>query len=115
MAAFPTLSKAPAFPLDPDGELEDAILRSPMEAGYEQTRPKFTRARRTYGLRYRLAGADLAALRDFERVTLHNGADSFTWTHPIAGTTHTVRLTGPAKYAYINRGRTDVSFVIREV
>lgn len=115
MAVFPTLSKAPAFPLDPDGELEDAILRSPMEAGYEQSRPKFTRARRTYGLRYRLMASDLAALRDFETVTLRNGADSFTWTHPIAGTTHAVRLTAPIKYAYSNRGLTDVSFAIREV
>lgn len=115
MTAFVALTTPPIYPLDPDGELEDAILRSPMEAGYEQSRPKFTRARRTYGLRYRLAASDLATLRAFEHTTLRNGADSFTWTHPIAGTTHTVRLTAPIKYAYSNRGLTDVSFAIREV
>lgn len=115
MAAFPTLSRPPIHPLDPDGELEDAILRSPFEAGYEQTRPKYTRARRIFGVRYRIQEADTALLRAFEQVTLVNGADAFDWTHPISAVTYTVRLAAPIKYAKTSVGITDASFTIREV
>lgn len=117
MPAFPTLSRAPNYPIDPDGEMDDVILRSPMESGYEQTRPRTTRTQRSFGLNYRdLNDADEALLRTFETTTLRNGADSFTWTHPKSGTTYTVRLKGPIKYS---RKRTfnslDVSMLLREV
>ena len=115
MAAFPTLTRPPIYPLDPDGELEDAVLRSESEAGYEQTRPKFTRARRSFGLRYRMSDADVATLRAFELTTLVNGSDSFTWTHPLTSTSYTMRLTAPIKYAISSLGVTDVSFMMREV
>lgn len=117
MTAFPTLSRAPSLPLDPDGEIEDVILRSPMEAGYEQTRPKTTRARRIFGLNYRALGnADVTLLRTFETTTLRNGADSFTWTHPLSGTTYTVRLTAPIKFARAQAGTlSEVSMMLREV
>lgn len=100
MPTFPTLSRAPSYPIDPDGEAEDVILRSPMEAGYEQTRPRTTRARRNFGVNYiGIEAADEALLRAFETTTLRNGADAFTWTHPISGTVYTVRLTAPIKWS----------------
>lgn len=114
--SFPTLSMGPRFPIDPDGELDDAILRTPTDAGYEQTRPRFTRARRSWGLNYRLGDTDASALRTFEQTTLHNGADPFSWTHPVSGTTYTVRLAGPIKYARTSvRTLTEISFLLREV
>jgi len=117
MSVFPTLTKVPSYPLDPDGDQEDAVLRSPMEAGYEQTRPLFTRARRSWGVNYRALGeSDVAALRGFERTTLRNGADAFTWTHPIEGAAYTVRLAGPMRFKRTVAGLvTDVSFTLREV
>lgn len=115
MAAFPALTRAPAYPLDPDGALEDAVLRSEFAAGYEQTRPKYTRARRSYGLNYTLSDADVATLRAFELTTLVNGSDSFVWTHPLRATSHTVRLTAPIRYGKSSLGLTDVSLTIREV
>jgi phage-related protein len=115
MAAFPTLTRGPIYPLSPDGDLEDAALRSDFTAGYEQTRPKFTRARRSFGLSYRLEDADVATLRAFELTTLVNGSDAFVWTHPLRATSHTVRLTAPIKYGKSSFGLTDVSFTIREV
>jgi len=115
MAAFPTLTRGPIYPLDPDGDLEDATLRSASEAGYEQTRPKFTRARRSFGLRYKMPDADVATLRAFELTTLVNGSDSFAWTHPLRATSHTVRLTAPIRYSISSLGLSDVSFTIREV
>lgn len=117
MAAFPTLSRAPSYPLDPDGEVEDVIMRSQAEAGYEQTRPRSTRARRNFGLSYQnIPDADIATLRAFEITTLHNGADSFTWTHPLSGTTYAVRLAAPIRYAHTRAsGFGDVSMNLREV
>lgn len=100
MIVFPTLTKSPSLPLSPDGEIDDVLLRSPQESGYEQVRPRTTRARRSWGVNYPvLAAADVATLRAFEITTLRNGADAFTWTHPISGLVYTVRLTGPVKFA----------------
>lgn len=117
MSAFPTLGINPSFPLDPDGQIEDAILRSDFSAGYEQTRPKFTRVRRAFGLRYNLlSDTNVAALRTFEITTLKNGADAFTWTHPVTAVTYTVRLTGPISFSRNTMAdATDVSLVMREV
>lgn len=117
MANFPTLSKAPSFPLAPDGEIEDVILRSKAEAGYEQTRPRTTRARRSFGINYKAtSNADTTLLRTFEVTTLRNGADSFQWTHPLSGTTYTVRLVGPIKYSRNQtKTLTDIAFELKEV
>lgn len=116
MTAFVTLSRVPSYPLDPDGVIEDNVLRSQSEAGYEQTRPRYTRARRSWGVSYiRLSAADEALLRAFEITTLRNGADSFTWTHPISGTTYTVRLTGPIRFSRPSVSGADASFTLREV
>lgn len=117
MAAFPTLSKKPNYPLDPDGELEDVVIRSPQTAGYEQTRPRTTRARRSFGVNYKaLKDVDVDLLRTFERVTLRNGADQFTWTHPLSATVYTVRLAAPIKYSRKQApGVVDVTILVREV
>lgn len=115
MPAFPALNDPPCYPLDPDGELEDAVLRSPLQAGYQQTRPKFTRFRRSFGVRYKMKDADVATLRAFEQTTLVNGSASFTWVHPLRGTNHTVQLIGPIKYGKNNLPLTDVSFTLQEV
>ena len=115
MAAFPTLSATPIYPLTPNGELEDNIIRSPYTAGYEQSRPRFTRARRIFGLNYNLQAADEALLRDFELTTLHYGADSFTWVHPISGLTYVVQLTAPIKFGEESYGLCAVSLTIKEV
>lgn len=114
--SYPTLSRPPNYPLDPDGELEDVILRSPTEAGYAITRPRFTRARRRWGVTYiNLPDADVATLRTFEQTTLHNGADQFSWTHPVTGT-FTVQLAAPIRYARTAAANmTNVSFVLQEV
>ena len=115
MPTFPTLTRAPIYPLDPDGELEDAVLRSSTEAGYQQTRPKFTRARRKFGVRYKMSDADVVTLRDFERVTLINGSAAFTWTHPLTAASYTVHLAAPIRYAKSSLGLSDVSFSLEEV
>lgn len=117
MSAFPSLSCPPSYPLDPDGDIEDTVIRSPQEAGYEQTRPRTTRARRSFGLDYPLLpDVDVSLLRAFEITTLRNGADAFSWTHPLSGTTYTVRLAAPIQYKRNqSAGVVDVSMKFREV
>lgn len=115
MTAFVTLTGKPDYPLDPDGEIEDNVLRSDTTAGYEQTRPRYTRARRTWGVNYQdMIAADVALLKAFELTTLRNGADMFTWTHPITGT-FTVRLAGPIRFSKDDYSGTRVSFTLKEV
>lgn len=118
MSAFPTLAKQPSYPLSPDGESVDMMLRTPTDAGYEQTRPKFTRAVRMWGVVFNaLSDADVATVRTFELTTIANGSDSFSWTHPVTTTTYTVKLTAPIKYARSIEaaGASTVSFTLREV
>lgn len=116
MANFPVLSRNPIYPLDPDGSIEDVVIRSPQASGYEQTRPRSTRARRNFGLNYiNLASLDEAALRTFEVTTLRNGADSFLWTHPTSAVVYTVRLTAPIKISRINVIGINATLQIREV
>ena len=116
--AFPTLSRNPAE-LSPDGDPIDSLLASESDAGYEQTRPKFTRQRRIWGVTYNeLPAADVATLRTYRDTTLVNGSSAFTWTHPLLGTTHTVRLIdGKINYssAADKYGVSQVSFKLREV
>lgn len=116
--AFPALSRPPSYPIDPDGAIEDAVLRSPSDAGYVQTRPKFTRVRQSFGIKYpSLPDADVALLKTWERTTLANGSGSDTWTHPLSAATYTVQL-GPGliKYARAKKGAgTDVSMLLQEV
>lgn len=115
MVDFVTLTGVPGYPMDPDGEIEDNILRSDTTAGYEQTRPRFTRTRRVWGVNYPdMIDADVALLKTFERTTLRNGADKFNWNHPITGT-FVVRLAGPIKFAKDDFGGTKVSFTLKEV
>jgi len=115
MNTFPTLGVPPAYPLDPDGETEDAVIRSTLEGGYEQTRPRFTRIRRSFGLNYELSDADVGVLKGFEIVTLVNGADSFDWVHPLTNEAYTVRLTAPIKYSKVDYGSSKVTLTVREV
>jgi len=116
MANFPTLSVSPVYPLSPDGDLSDVIIRSEVQGGYELTRPRATRSRGIFGFNYfAMPVADYATLRSFESATLKNGADSFTWIHPVRKTTHTVRLTGPIKYANPDCNLFNASFEVKEV
>lgn len=115
MTAFCTLKTSPLYPISPDGVIEDGVIRSPAEGGYEQTRPRFTRARRTWGLSYIVDATDLATLRAFEWTTVSNGADLFTWTHPVSGVSYTVRLAAPIQFALIDRGWWRATLTLREV
>lgn len=75
-----------------DGELAGGTLRSTFEDGSLQTRQQFTRLRRTWTIGWdRMPTAELDILEAFFG-TVHAGASTFEWTHPVRGTTHSVRF-----------------------
>ncbi|SDI54054.1 hypothetical protein [Propionivibrio dicarboxylicus] len=118
MPTFPTLSRLPDFPLSPDGEpSKDGIISSPMTAGYQVTRPRFTRDQRSWGVNYkRMSRADLDLLRAFRTTTLKNGALSFEWLHPLDGVVYTVRLeSGHITFNAVAPNAWQVAFTLVEV
>ncbi len=94
----------PAFPniAMPDVEIvegfEDPAISTPFEAGYEQSRARFTRSRNgPWQIKWRdqepLSAADYALLETFLKTTVRGGSLAFTWTHPVSGTSYNVRCT----------------------
>lgn len=114
MAIFPSLSKKPAYPLEESHE--DSVIRSAMDAGYEVTRARFTRSRRTWSLRYRLTPtSDATTLRNFFQNTVKNGSESFTWVHPVFDTSHTVTFKEPIHFEYVAYGLWNFEFTLQEI
>lgn len=99
MSDFPTLS---SFKLTEEvydsweiGYVNDPTIRSDQEAGYEVTRSRFTRDRRTWSYEYPYYTlADKTILEAFQ-VSMRFGANSFNWTNPIGGNTFVVRFAEP--------------------
>ncbi len=94
----------PTFPAIPKPDLggfreipppmESTTISSPFEAGYRQTRPRFTRQPWRFALAWEecpLSVTDYAALKAFFD-TVNFGAGIFTWTHPFTGTSYDVRF-----------------------
>ena len=93
MATWPSLSKQPVYPLEETPLDSDGLISSSPEAGYIQTRPRFTRTRRTFRPLYKgLSDADKALLDAFYYTETSRGSVVFAWTHPITATSHNVRI-----------------------
>lgn len=82
---------------DPHVPLSENIsmltVRTPFEAGYVQTRARFTKSRRSFSLVWTfMSVADRDILVQFYEETVKGGAESFDWTHPTDGTSYEVRF-----------------------
>lgn len=88
MSTWPTLSSTlKNFAQQP----VDDTISSTSEAGYTQTRPRFTRERKIFGpLSMRLSRADRDTLVAFDETV--KGSTIFTITHPDTGATLNVRF-----------------------
>lgn len=88
MSAFPTISSTfTDFPQDP----VDDTIDSTSEAGYKQTRPRFTRAIRVFGpCKLIVNSTDNATLIAFDATV--KGSSIFTISHPITAEVLNVRF-----------------------
>ena len=65
-------------------------IRSDFEAGYVYSRAKWTRARKRFDLTWdSMTNSDKNTLETFFN---NNLGSTFTWEHPVSGTTYTVRF-----------------------
>lgn len=88
--AFPSIAT-------PDTIMPDttrgATIRSKSEAGYVQTRARYTRMTRRFELQWgHLSAADFATLQTYFEDTAVAGAQSFNWTHPTTSTVYVCRF-----------------------
>lgn len=73
---------------------EDGTISTPAEAGYEQTRPRFTRDRGNWKLSWEqepLSKTDYNTLMAFRASV--RGGQPFNWTHPFTKAIYAVRAT----------------------
>jgi phage-related protein len=113
MPTFPTLTYSCSFPIGE--EREDATIRPGFESGYEHTRPRFTRSRKTFSIKYQnMIAADKATLETFVD-TVREGADSFTWTHPQTAVAYTVRFNPIPKFELVSVNLWNCEFGVKTV
>ncbi len=113
MADFPTLTVSCSFPINEDRE--DSTIRSGYEAGYEHTRPRFTRTRRKFTIKYQnILADDKEDLEDFVD-TVREGADIFTWTHPLTSITYNVRFDPIPRFELVGPNLWNCEFGLKEV
>lgn len=109
----------PVLPVTPDitmpAKPRDNTIRSEVEAGYGQTRPRFTRKTRDFGpWKYSVltrAERDLLCAH-YDEV----GCDViFPWTRPIVGTIHNVRFKEPPTDEPVSPTCWSFTFTLEEV
>ena len=71
---------------------ERPLIKSEKDAGYEQTRPRHTRTRRTFEFTLKITLEEKDSITDFFENSTAFGGESFYWTHPIDNEDIDVRL-----------------------
>ena len=73
---------------------QDQTIRTPMSAGPDFVRRRFTAAATPFNGAIQATPAQHDLFWDFFNNTLHGGADEFTWKHPITGDSASIRFVG---------------------
>ena len=120
-ATFPSLTGPPSGPdvtEHTDTIYQNPTIKSPKDAGYIQTRARFTRYPRSWHIVYTgLTAADRVTIRTHEEERGVGGA-SFNWTNPDDDIAYVVRFAGPVVYeqwSQTDYKRWVVSFDLEEV
>nr|WP_092069587.1 hypothetical protein [Dendrosporobacter quercicolus]NSL47524.1 hypothetical protein [Dendrosporobacter quercicolus DSM 1736]SDL92859.1 hypothetical protein SAMN04488502_1011204 [Dendrosporobacter quercicolus] len=117
---FPEIQQ-PCYPFS--SEWEDPALTSKMENGYIVSRPKFTRVRETFRLKWQaLPARDYHALRTFWKDVVLGGSREFYWTYPevpddaYSKKVFTVRfISGEIRFDLVGPGQYSGEFKLQEV
>jgi hypothetical protein len=93
---WPSSIPAPHLPLSES--FDDPAIRTEMEGGYTNTRPRYTRIRGTWPLKWNaLTETHYNTLKNFYKNDTFGGSLFFSWTTPTDESTVNVRFT--KKYA----------------
>lgn len=113
MANYPTLSRNPSYPIEE--ESENMIIKDSSEAGYETSRPRFTKRRKTWNLVYNaLPIADKTSLDNFFIGDAAYGSAIFSWTNPADSASYNVRFSSPPKTSYVTSDLCNITFQLKE-
>ena len=90
--------------------------RSDTEAGYEITRPKWTRTRREFKVTFKsLTSAEVTTIEEFFEGIAYGGG-SFNWTAPRDSGTYEVRLVeDQLDFQYVANDQYNLTVTFREV
>ena len=112
MPVFPSLAVTPSLPI-PRKRRENTI-KSESEAGYVQSRPRFTRKPSDFGpLDYQpLTAAEKDLIKALEDQVGCSGL--FDWTMPVEATVHSVRFKEPPVYKLVGPDLWSCSFSLEE-
>lgn len=115
---FPNISK-PSYPLAIG--LENNSIMSKFEDGTVQSRPKFTRSRRTFKVKWNgLPNNEYLTLEKFIRETVKYSAETFMWVNPATYNTPEeetleVRITDAPEAQMTVLNRWNVELTLQEV
>lgn len=118
MINFPNISK-PSYPLSI--ETENNSLTSKFEDGTVQSRPKFTRSRRTFTVKWNdLPNNEYLVLDNFIRNVVNYSAETFLWVNPATyllseQETIEVRINNVGKAEMSTLDRWSVELTLQEV
>jgi phage-related protein len=109
---FPTLP-TPQFPIS--AQNEDPTITTPFENGMEQTRPRFTKLRKSWTLKWNsMLNADRDTLAAFW-ILAFGGSTEFTWTNPYDSQTYTVRFSGQIRETWINDRAWQIEISLKQI
>ena len=118
MISFPNISR-PSYPLNID--TENNSLMSKFEDGTVQSRPKFTRSRRTFTVKWNgLPNKEYLILDKFIRETVKYSSETFSWVNPATYNTDSeetleVRIINVGKAEMSTLDMWDVELTLQEV
>jgi hypothetical protein len=120
LAVFPVISP-PAYPLG--NKWENPALTSAMEDGTVVSRPRFTRIRETFTLRWTaLPAAEFVLLRSFWKTVVFGSGQEFIWNYPVvdgdeySGQAFTVRfIAGDVNFELAGNGLYSGELTLQEV
>lgn len=74
---------------------QDGVIRTNMDMGYPKLRPRYTSVLTNYQARYFITSTQRIAL---DALYVAKMGTTFTWPHPVTGTSMTVRFVSPPSY-----------------
>lgn len=93
-------------------DLQDQVLRTPMDGGAMKARRRFTARFDTIDVRLMMTAAQVVTFETFYYSTLAGGVEPFDWTHPRKQTAVTMKIASKVKVSPADGDNYVVSFKV---